>query len=116
MQFCKLHGPMYPTLVSHIYFHVPTCCFSNLVYFGIGLKRLSPMLVKSTRAIVEFCNLQKKQMLRTSPREHPPSQTPKSMRVRKMKARKRGGYVNEDGQLTRRLALRVPMDTRWSSL
>ena len=26
------------------------------------------------------------------------------------------GYSNEDGQLTRVLALRVPVDTRWNSL
>ena len=27
-----------------------------------------------------------------------------------------GGYVNEDGWLTRVLALRVPVGTRWNSL
>ena len=27
-----------------------------------------------------------------------------------------GGFVNEDGQFTRVLALRVPVDTRWNSL
>ena len=25
-----------------------------------------------------------------------------------------GGYINEDGRLTRVLALRVPVDTRWN--
>ena len=43
MKFCKLHGPLSPTLVSHIFVDIPISFFSNLVCFGIGLKRLSPM-------------------------------------------------------------------------
>ena len=42
--FGKVHGPVYPTLISHINFDVPTSCFfDNLVCFGIGLKYLSRM-------------------------------------------------------------------------
>ena len=41
--FGKVHGLVYPTLLSHIDFHVPTSRFCNLVCFGIRLKRLSPM-------------------------------------------------------------------------
>ena len=42
--FGKVHGPVYPTLISYINFHVPTSCFfDNLVCFGIGLKHLSRM-------------------------------------------------------------------------
>ena len=43
VKFCKLHGPLSPTLVSHIFVDIPISYFSNLVCFGIGLKRLSPM-------------------------------------------------------------------------
>ena len=41
--FCKVHGLVYPTLVSHIDFHVLAPWFCNLVHSKIGLKRLSPM-------------------------------------------------------------------------
>ena len=42
--FGKVHGPVYPTLISHMYFHVPTSYFfDNLVCFGIGLKHLLRM-------------------------------------------------------------------------
>ena len=42
--FGKVHGPVYPTLISYINFHVPTSWFfDNLVCFGIGLKHLSRM-------------------------------------------------------------------------
>ena len=42
--FGKVHGPVYPTLISYINFHVPTFWFfGNLVCFGIGLKHLSHM-------------------------------------------------------------------------
>ena len=39
--FGNVHGPVYPTLISYINFHVPTSWFfDNLVCFGIGLKHL----------------------------------------------------------------------------
>ena len=43
VKFCKLHGPLSPTLVSHIFVDIPISYFSNLVCFRIELKRFLPM-------------------------------------------------------------------------
>ena len=43
-RFGNVHGRVYPILISHINFHVPTSWFfGNLICFGIGLKHLSRM-------------------------------------------------------------------------
>ena len=71
---------------------------------------------KSTRATEEFCNLQKQQMLKDTPKGTPPITNPKVDESEEHEGEEEGGYVNEDDRLTRVLALRVPGDTRWNSL
>ena len=52
VEFCKLHGPLSPILVSQIFLHVP------ISYFQVR---------KSTRATEEVHNLQKQQVLKDTP-------------------------------------------------
>ena len=63
--------------------------FSNLVYFGIGLKRLSPMWGSPCVQQKSSATCRSNKCWRTPLGGHPPSQTLKLMRVRKTKARKR---------------------------
>ena len=71
---------------------------------------------KSTHATEEFHNLQKHQVLKGTPRGTHPITNPKVDESEKNEGEEEGGYVNEDGRLTRVLALQVPVDTRWNSL
>ena len=71
---------------------------------------------KSTHAIEEFCNLQKQQVLKDTPGGTSPITNPKVDESEGNEGEEEAGYSNEDGQLTRVLALRVPVDTRWNSL
>ena len=71
---------------------------------------------KSTRATEEFCNLQKQQVLKDTPGGTSPITNPKVDESEENEGEEEAGYSNEEGQLTRVLALRVPMDTRWNSV
>ena len=71
---------------------------------------------KSTHAIEEFCNLQKQQLLKGTPGGTSPITNPKVDESEENEGEEEAGYSNEEGQLTRVLALRVPVDTRWNSL
>ena len=70
---------------------------------------------KSTRATKEFHNLQKQQVLKDIPKGTPPITNPKVNESEENEGEEEGSYVNEDGRLTRVLALRVLVDTRWNS-
>ena len=71
---------------------------------------------KSTHATEEFHNLQKQQVLKDTPKGTPPITNPKVDESEENKGEEEADYSNEDGQLTRVLALRVLVDTRWNSL
>ena len=71
---------------------------------------------KSTRATEEFRNLQKQQVLKDTPKGTPPITNPEVDESDENEGEEEAGYFNEDGQLTRVLALRVPVETRWNSL
>ena len=71
VQFCKLYGPVYPTLASHIYLHVPTPCFFWFGLFWTRDKAFVTQVRKSTHATEEFCNLQKQQVLKDTPHHKP---------------------------------------------
>ena len=71
---------------------------------------------KSTRATEELCILQKRQVLKDTPQEDSPSTKPEVGESDENEGEEEGGYVQEDDRLTRVLALRAPMDTRWNSL
>lgn len=71
---------------------------------------------KSTRATEEFRNLQKQQVLKDTPKGTPPITNPEVDESEENEGEEEGGYVNEEGRLTRILALRAPVDTRWNSL
>ena len=71
---------------------------------------------KSTHATEEFHNLQKHQVLKDTLGGTSPITNPKVDESEENEGKEEAGYSNEDGQLTRILALRVPMDTRWNSL
>ena len=71
---------------------------------------------KSTRATQESHNLQKQQVLKDTPGGTSPITNPEVDESEENEGEEEAGYSNEDSQLTRVLALRVPVDTRWSSL
>ena len=71
---------------------------------------------KSTHATKEFCNVQKQQVLKDTPGGTSPITNPEVDESEENKGEEEAGYSNEDGQLTRVLALRVPVNTRWNSL
>ena len=71
---------------------------------------------KSTCAIEEFRNLQKQQVLKDTHGGTSPITNSKVDESEQNEGEEQAGYSNEDGQLTRVLALRVPVDTRWNSL
>ena len=71
---------------------------------------------KSAHATGEFRNLQKQQVLKDTSGETFPITNPKVDESEENKGEEEAGYSNEDGQLTRVLALRVSVDTRWNSL
>ena len=55
-------------------------------------------------------------MLNNTPKGTPPITNLEVDESEENKGEEEGGYVNEDGQLTRVLALRVPVDATWNSL
>ena len=71
---------------------------------------------KSTHAIEELHNLQKQQVLKETPGGTSPITNPEVDESEENEGEEEAGYSNEDGQLTRVLALRVLVDTRWNSL
>ena len=71
---------------------------------------------KSTLATEEFHNLQRQHVLKDTPGGTSPITNPKVDESEENKGEEEAGYSNEDGQLTRVLALTVPVDTRWNSL
>ena len=71
---------------------------------------------KSTRAIEQFHNLQKQQMVKDTPGGTSPITDPEVDESEENEGEEEAGYSNEAEQLTRVLALRVPVDTRWNSL
>ena len=71
---------------------------------------------KSTRTTEEFRNLQKQQVLRDTPGGTNPITNPEVDESEENEGEEKAGYFNEDDQLTRVLALRVLVDTRWNSL
>ena len=72
---------------------------------------------KSTRANEELRSLQKQQVLKdTPPTGGSPITNPELDESDENEGEEGGGYVQEDDWLTRVLALRAPVDTRWNSL
>ena len=67
-------------------------------------------------AAEEFHNLQKQQVLKDTPEGTSPITNPEVDESEENKGEEETGHSNEDGQLTRVLALRVLVDTRWISL
>ena len=116
MKFCNLHGPLSPTLVSHIFVDIPISYFFEFGLFWNRAKAFVAHVRKSTRATEEFCNLQKQQMLKDTPGGTSPITDPEVDESEENEGEEEAGYSNEKAQLTRVLALRVPMDTRWNSL
>ena len=70
----------------------------------------------STCATEEFCNLQKQQVPKDTPGGTSPITNLEVDESEENEGEEKVGYSNEEGQLTMVLALRVPVDTRWSSL
>ena len=71
---------------------------------------------KSTRATEELRHLQKHQVLKDTPPGDSPITNPKLDESDENEGEEEGGYVQGDDRLTRVLALRAPVDTRWNSL
>ena len=71
---------------------------------------------KSTHAIEEFCNLQKQQVLKDTLGGTFPITNLEVNESEENEGEEEEVYSNEDGQLIRVLALRVPVDRRWNSL
>ena len=71
---------------------------------------------KSTRATEELRHLQTQQVLKNTPPRDSPITNPELDESDENEGEEGGGYVQEDDRLTRVLALRAPVDTRWNSL
>ena len=71
---------------------------------------------KSIRATEELRHLQKQQVLKDHPPRDSPITNPELDESDKNEGEEGGGYVQGDDRLTRVLALRAPVDTRWNSL
>ena len=71
---------------------------------------------KSAHATEEFRNLQKQQVLKDTPRGKNPITNPEVDESEENEGEEEAGYSSEVGPLTRVLALRAPVDTRWNSL
>ena len=71
---------------------------------------------KSTRATEELRHWQKQQALKDTLPGDSPITNAELDESDENKGEEGGGYVQEDDRLTRVLALRAPMDTRWNSL
>ena len=71
---------------------------------------------KYTCATKEFRNLHKQQVLKDTLGGTSPITNLEVDESEENEGEEEAVYSNEDGQLTRVLALRFPMDTRWNSL
>ena len=71
---------------------------------------------KSTRATEEHRHLQKQQVLKDTPQGDSPITNPELDEIDENEGEEGGEYVQEDDRLTRVLALRALVDTRWNSL
>ena len=71
---------------------------------------------KSTRATEELRHLQTQQVLKDTPPGDSPITNPELDERDENEGEEGGGYVQEVDRLTRILALRAPVDTRWNSL
>ena len=70
---------------------------------------------KSTRSTEELRHLQKQQVLKDTPPRDSPITNPELDESDENEGEEGGGYVQGDDRLTRVLALRAPVDTRWNS-
>ena len=95
VKFCKLHGPLSPTLVSHILINIPISYFFNLVCFGIGAKAFVAHVRKSTHATEEFRKLQKQQVLKDTPGGTSPITNPEVDESEENEGEEEVGYSNE---------------------
>ena len=71
---------------------------------------------KSTHATEELRSLQKKQVLKDIPQGDHPITEPEVDESDENEGEAEGDYVQEEDLLTRVLALRATVDTRWDSL
>ena len=71
---------------------------------------------KSTRATEELRHLPTQQVLKDPPPGDSPITNPELDESDENEGEEGGGYVQGDDRLTRVLALRAPVDTRWNSL
>ena len=71
---------------------------------------------KSTCGTEELHHLQKQQVLKDTHPGDSPITNPELDESDENEGEETGGYVQEDDRLTRVLALRAPVDTRWNSL
>ena len=71
---------------------------------------------KCTRATEELRHLQKQQVLKDNPPGDSPITNPELDESDENKGEEGGGYVQGDDRLTRVLALKALVDTRWNSL
>ena len=106
----------YPQLSFPTYFSMFLYPFFYLGLFWNRAKAFVAHVRKSTGATEEFCNLQKQQVLKDAPRGASPITNPEVDESEENESEEEAGYSNDDGQLTRVLALRVPVDTRWNYL
>ena len=67
---------------------------------------------KFTRATEEVSNMQKQQVLKDTRGGTSPITNPEDDESEENEGEEEAGYSNEDSQLTRVLALRIPVDTR----
>ena len=96
-KFCKLHGPLSPTLVPHIFLYVPISYFIQFCLFWNRAKAFVAHVRKSTRAIEEFRNLQKQQMLKDTRGGTSPITNPEVDESEENEGEEEAGYSNEDG-------------------
>ena len=69
---------------------------------------------RSSKASEELRTLQKQQVLKNTPQSNNPITDPKEDKEEENKGDPEGGYANEE-RLTRVLAFRAPVETRWNS-
>ena len=69
---------------------------------------------RSSKAPEELRTLQKQQVLKGTPQGNNPIMDPEEDEEEENEGDPEGGYTNEE-RLTRVLALRVPVETRWNS-
>ena len=69
---------------------------------------------RSSKVSEELRTLQKQQVLKVTPQDNNPITNPKEDEEKENEGDPNGGYGNEE-RLTRALALRDPVETRWNS-